>query len=137
MVTFWRVNSEQEGVEWNDDESSTFIVVVAVKERELGLSTYLCGNVNVGKRKATLNKMNAEGHFTLNRINQFDVQIETGVSSLEEGMTVMVGKEALRAFLQHSHKPFENQSLELVLVNADVAETLNAEGETVHLNYPD
>lgn len=130
MLTFWKLNHEQT-LQWTDDSDdlSTFIVVVAEKATEFGLSTYLCSNRDA--RKAILNRCVLLGHHTLHPISQFDTRLESGVSGLQEGMRV-VGLNALRTFLDvHCHRSFTHSSLKRVLACTEVG----AEKQEVDLGY--
>ena len=119
-MTFWKINHEQT-LQWVDDgdDISTFIIVVAEKATDWGLSAHLCSNRSA--RKAILNKCVLVGHHTLHPISQFDTRLESGVSSLKEGMTV-TGRNALRAFLEvNSHRSFTHALLERVMTHADMS----------------
>ena len=134
MMSFWKINHEQE-LDWIDDpdDLSTFIVVVTVKASEFGLSTYLC--VNRSQRKVILGKLRVVGHFTLHAISQFNVRTESGVSYLQEEMPV-TGRNALRTFIENnSHRSFTYAQLRLISAAVDVACLNKQEGELPDLDY--
>ena len=121
MLTFWKLNHEQtlQWVDDSDEDLSTFIVIVSEKATDFGLSAHLHSNRNT--RKTILNKCVLVGHHTLHPISQFDARLESGVTSLREGMPI-IGKNALRAFLEaNSHRSFTHALLERVLTHADVS----------------
>ena len=121
MLTFWKLNHEQT-LQWEvdgDEDLSTFIIIVSEKATDFGLSTYLYSNRKA--RKAILNKCVLVGRHTLHPISQFDARLESGVTSLKEGMPI-IGKNALRAFLEaNSHRSFTHALLERVLTHADLS----------------
>ena len=98
MLTFFKINSEQD-LEWevNPDDLSIFIVIIASVQHEFGLSTYIVANRK--HQKAVTSKFNVLflGCSTTKVVSQFDINLQTLISSLKEGMPV-AGLNALKAF---------------------------------------
>ena len=110
MLTFFKINSEQQ-LEWNNDPQDLciFIVIIAIVEHEFGVSTYLLCNRK--QQRIVSSKFNVLGLSTVKVASQFDIKTETGVESLKEGMPV-IGLNALRAFLEAKRKrPFVHADL--------------------------
>ena len=127
MLTLWKINHEHE-LDWIDDDNdlSTFIVIVAVRESEFGCSTYIYTNRK--QRKVILSKFNMIGHSTLHPVSQFDVRTESGTTFLKDDMKIL-GKNTLRTFLEaNSHRSFTHASLERILTHADMS-NLNEQPE--------
>ena len=135
MLTFFKINSEQP-LEWNDDEDhSTFIVVVTVVEHEFGVSTYLLCNAK--NQRVVTSKFDVLGLSTIKVISQFDVRTETGVDSLNEEMVGVTGLNALQAFLEANRKrPFQYADLKRVSDAAVLSLGEQREEETESLGCP-
>ena len=105
MLTFFKINSEQQ-LEWNNDPQDlcTFVVIITAVEHEFGVSTYLLFNRK--QQKIVSSKFNVVGLSTIKVTSQFDIKTETGVDRLKEGMPI-IGLNALQAFLEAKRKrPF-------------------------------
>ena len=105
MLNFFKINSEHR-LEWDENPQDflTFIVIVAVKEHEFGVSTYILCNRK--QQSIVASKFEVLGLSTINVVSQFNIKIETGVKSLNGEMKV-VGLNALRVFLELKRKyPF-------------------------------
>ena len=105
MLTFFKINSEQD-LEWDDNpnELSIFIVIIASVQCKFDLSTHIVANRK--HQKAVTSEFNVLGCSTTKVVSQFDVDLETLISSLKEGMHV-VGLNALKAFIEAKRaRPF-------------------------------
>ena len=114
MFTFFKINSEQQ-LEWDHDPQDlcTFIVIVTAVEHQLGWSTYVLSNRK--HQKEITKKYSTVGHSTIRVASQFDVALETSVSCLSAGMSV-IGFNALKTFLEAKRdRPFAHAGLKQVL----------------------
>ena len=136
MLTFFKINSEQE-LEWDDNPNdlSIFIVIIASVQHEFGLSTYIVANRK--HQKAVTSKFNVLGCSTIKVVSQFDVNLETSISSLKEGMPV-VGLNALKAFIEAKRaRPFLYADLKRLMEAADtLSPGEQREEETESLGCP-
>jgi hypothetical protein len=137
MLSYFKINSEQ-SLEWVDDpeDLQTFIVIIAVTEREFGNSTYLLSNTN--KVKTVASKFKILGISNVRIISQFDIKTEAGFASLERGMSV-IGLNALRLFLDAKRRqPFMYADLKRFSDTAEVTRMakIEDEEETESLDYP-
>mmetsp|Transcript_26237 Transcript_26237/g.40242 ORF Transcript_26237/g.40242 Transcript_26237/m.40242 type:complete len:136 (+) Transcript_26237:2164-2571(+) len=131
MLTFFKINSEQQ-LEWNNDpqDPDVFIVIIATVDHEFSISTYLLCNKK--QQSVVTSKYGVSGLSTIKVISQFDIKTETGVTSLDRGMAI-IGLNALRVFLNVNRKrPFLYADLQRVLEAADV----HGQEETSDLEYP-
>ena len=91
------------------------MIIVSV-QHEFGLSAHIVANRK--HQKAVTSKFNVLGCSTAKVVSQFDVTLETSISSLKEGMRA-VGLNALRAFIEAKRaRPFLCADLKQVLVGA-------------------
>ena len=138
MLTYFKINSEQE-LEWDDTtphDLSIFIVIIASVQHEFGLST--CIVANRKHQKAVTSKFNVLSCSTIKVVSQFDILLETSISSLKEGMHV-VGLNALKAFIEAKrNRPFLHVDLKRVMEASEIAAITKTqeEDETSSLGYP-
>ena len=128
MLTFFKINSEQD-LEWDDNPNdlSIFIVIIASVQHEFGLSTYIVANRK--HQKAVTSKFNVLGCSTIKVVSQFDINLETSISSLKEGMHV-VGLNALKTFIEAKRaRPFLCADLKRVMEGAEIAAGINTQEE--------
>ena len=128
MLTFFKINSEQD-LEWDDNPNdlSIFIVIIASVQHEFGLSTYIVANRK--HQKAVTSKFNVLGCSTIKVVSQFDINLETSISSLKEGMHV-VGLNALKVFIEAKRaRPFLYADLKRVMEGAEIARITNTQEE--------
>ena len=128
MLTFFKINSEQD-LEWDDNPNdlSIFVVIIASVQHEFGLSTHTVANRK--HQKAVTSKFNVLGCSTIKVVSQFDVNLETSISSLKEGMQV-VGLNALKAFIEAKRaRPFLYADLKRVMEGAEIAAGINTQEE--------
>ena len=128
MLTFFKINSEQD-LEWDDNPNdlSIFIVIIASVQHEFGLSTHIVANRK--HQKDVTSKFNVLGCSTIKVVSQFDINLETSISSLKEGMHV-VGLNALRVFIEAKRaRPFLYADLKRVMEAAEIAVGINKQGE--------
>ena len=126
MLTFFKINSEQ-ALEWNDDPNdlSIFIVIITSVQHEFGLSTYVVANRK--HQKAVTSKFYVLGCSTIKVVSQFDITLETSISSLKEGMNV-VGLNALKAFIEAKcARPFLYTDLKREMEGAEFAGSIDTE----------
>lgn len=116
-MVFYKVCHEHE-LEWiEDNDVTTFVVVVAERETDCGTTTYLYSNTSSTKRVKA--KISVLGHLAMTKIGQFELKIETGVTKLGSGMQ-LIGATALREFLKGNHaRPITYGSLYDVLAGHD------------------
>ena len=128
MLTFFKINSEQDS-EWDDNPNdlSIFIVIIASVQHEFGLSTYIVANRK--HQKVVTSKFNVLGCSTMKVVSQFDVNLETSISYLKEGMPVVV-LNALKAFIEAKRaRPFLCADLKRVMEGAEIARITSAQEE--------
>ena len=127
-MVYFKINHERP-LEWvNDNDLTTFVMVVAKRESDFGFST--CVYSNHTHKKGMMNKCSALGHSTLNSITAFDVKIEVNVTRLKEGMK-LINKKALEAHIEaNSHRPLACMNFEQILATADVANPRDQQEET-------
>ena len=128
MSTFFKINSEQD-LEWDDNPNdlSVFVVIIASVQHEFGLSTYIVANKK--HQKAVTSKFNVLGCSTIKVVSQFDINLETSISSLKEGMLV-VGLNALKAFIEAKRaRPFLYADLKRVMEGAEIARITSTQEE--------
>ena len=129
MLTFFKINSEQDLLEWDDNPNdlSIFIVIIASVQHEFGLSTHVVANRK--HQKAVTSKFNVLGCSTIKVVSQFDINLETSISSLKEGMPV-VGLNALKAFIEAKRaRPFLHADLKRVMEGAEIARIISTQEE--------
>lgn len=98
MITFCGINCELDPMDWIEDENdlSLFVMVTATTRHELGRSTHIAGNK---KHQAAITaRFGVVGCFTMKCVSQFDMMIETSMSSLNPEMKV-IGLRGLSACL--------------------------------------
>ena len=128
MLTYFKINSEQ-ALEWDEDlnDLTIFIVIIATVEHEFGLST--CIVANRKHQKAVTSKFNVLACSTMKVVSQFDINLETSISSLKEGMHV-VGLNTLKAFIEAKHaRPFLCADVKRVMEGAEITRITNAQEE--------
>ena len=119
MITHFKINSELD-LEWNEDpDDDIFIAILATMRHEFGLSACVVANRN--HQKDVTNEFRTVGCSTIKHVTQFDVKLETSISSLREGMRV-VGLGALGAYLDNKRMArFQHADLRELLDSAIVA----------------
>ena len=127
MLAFFKINHEN-CLEWTDTpDPLTFIVVInVVATSDRGFSACIVTNQKVNKKVAK--KCTTDGHSTLKMVSQFDVALETSISCLS-GKMIVIGQEALKAFLEASGQPFTHAGLKQVLETAIENRASNQEEE--------
>ena len=136
MLTYYKVNSEL-ALDWvEDNDLSIFIIVIATIQHEFETSTYVVCNKK--HQKDVAKKFNVVGYSTIKIVSQFDVKIETSVSSLHQSMRC-VGLEGLRAYLDAKRAiPFHLAGLKMILDynTAPTGASTQQEEEEGDLGYP-
>ena len=96
MLFFFKVNSEHE-LEWKEDQDlTTWVVIVEVVVHQQGFSTYIASNNKTAP--SITEKFPSNGHFKIRLATQFDVVLEANLFSFSSDMPV-IGIDALRAFV--------------------------------------
>ena len=132
MLTYFKINSEQ-ALEWDEDlnDLTVFIVIIATVEHEFGFSTYIVSN---RRQKGVASRFSVLRYSTIKVISQFDIKTETGITCLKEGMPVVVGLNALKAFIEAKRdRPFTYAGLKQVL---EAIENQEEEGKEESLGCP-
>ena len=116
MLSYFKINSEGD-LKWDDDpEGGVFVIIIATTQHEFGISNYVCTNTK--HQRDVTSRYRTDGCSTVKVLSQFDVKVETSVSSLQEGMRI-VGLGALSKYLDIKRTtPFQNADLRRVLEDA-------------------
>ena len=128
MLTFFKINSEQQ-LEWDHDpqDLTTFVVIIKVIPCQSGsYGTYVLSNQK--HQKEITKRYFTVGRSTIKLLSQFDVALETSISCLS-GKMIVIGQEALKAFLEASGQPFTHAGLKQVLETAIENRASNQEEE--------
>lgn len=110
MLTYLKVNSGQ-ALEWNEDpeDLSMFVINVATQQHEFGFST--CVAANTKHQRDVNSKFRTGGCSTTKLLTQFDVQLETSLSSLpQEGMRVVGWAPSVDALMRREQHFFNTRT---------------------------
>lgn len=113
MLTHCKINSDDE-IEWFEDENdlSVFVVVMTTVQHQLGRST--CVVSDKKHQEAIKKKFRVVGCHTIKCVSQFDVAVETAVTSLRQEMRV-IGLKGLSACLNSKRTiPFHTAGLKAI-----------------------
>ena len=123
MITkmYFKINHKSQ-LDWKGN-TTIFFIVLHEKDSAVGAST--CVYTNANKQGTVSCQFSTIGHSTVNQITEFDLHLETGLTSLSPSMS-LIGEAALRSHLDANElHPLTHGPLYEILSHSIESDRLN------------